>query len=60
MRDVPVDAFWSISLYNAKGFFENSDRGGASVHQLSAREEADGSVIVNLGGCQDATRTACT
>jgi len=25
VRDVPVDAFWSVSLYNAAGFFEPSD-----------------------------------
>jgi hypothetical protein len=27
VRDVPVDGFWSISLYNAKGFFEPTDHG---------------------------------
>lgn len=53
VRDVPVNAFWSISLYNAKGFFEDSDEGGCSVNQVTAAKEADGSVIVNLGGCAD-------
>ena len=24
--DVPVDGFWSISVYNAEGFFEPNDR----------------------------------
>jgi hypothetical protein len=53
VRDVPVDAFWSISLYNAKGFFEDSEDGGCSVNSLTAVREPDGTVIVHLGGCGD-------
>ncbi|MGP4030816.1 DUF1254 domain-containing protein [Pseudarthrobacter sp. 1C304] len=53
VRDVPVDAFWSISLYNADGFFEESAAGLCSVNQLTARKEPDGSVIVHLGACSD-------
>jgi hypothetical protein len=54
LRDVPVDAFWSISVYNAEGYFEAGDHGGVSVNQFTARPEADGSVIVHFGGCGDA------
>lgn len=53
VRDVPVDAFWSLSVYNADGFFEASDEGGCSVNQFTARTEDDGSVVVHFGGCGD-------
>jgi hypothetical protein len=51
VRDVPVDAFWSISLYNREGYFEASDEGGCSVNQLTALTEPDGSVVLHLGDC---------
>ncbi|MGH3214969.1 MAG: DUF1214 domain-containing protein [Trebonia sp.] len=53
VRDVPVDGFWSISLYNAAGYFEPSNRGAYSVNNLTATPNEDGSVTVHFGGCGD-------
>ena len=53
MRDVPVDGFWSISVYNADGYFEPNDRGAYSVNNLTATRDDDGSVAVHFGGCAD-------
>jgi hypothetical protein len=53
VRDVPVDAFWSISVYNAGGFFEPNDRNAYNVNSVSGQKEADGSMVVHFGGCDD-------
>jgi len=51
VKDVPVDGFWSISLYNEKGYFEPNDQGAYSVNNITAKKDADGSVTVQFGGC---------
>lgn len=53
VADVPVDGFWSISMYNADGFFEKNDRDAYSVNSITADRHQDGSVTVNFGGCGD-------
>lgn len=48
---VPVDAFWSISLYNAKGYFEKNDLDAYSVNNITAKKNPDSSVDIQFGGC---------
>ena len=52
-KDVPVDGFWSISLYNAKGFFQKNVFDAYSLNNLTAKANLDGSVTVQFGGCQE-------
>jgi hypothetical protein len=49
--EVPVDAFWSISVYGADGFFHRNDREAYTLNNLSAKKDADGSVTIQFGGC---------
>jgi hypothetical protein len=51
VRDVPVDGFWSISIYNAKGFFEKNDLDSYSLNNLTAEPDTDGGFTVQFGGC---------
>ena len=51
VKKVPVDGFWSINVYGAKGFFEKNALGAYSLNDLTAQKAADGSVTVQFGGC---------
>lgn len=51
VKDVPVDGFWSISLYNAEGYFQQNDQDSYSVNNITAKQDADGSVTVQFGNC---------
>jgi hypothetical protein len=48
---VPVDAFWSISVYNAGGYFQKNVFDAYSLNSLTAKKDTDGSVSVQFGGC---------
>jgi hypothetical protein len=51
--DVPVDGFWSISVYNAEGFFEPNEQGAYSVNNITAARNDDGNVTIRFGGSGD-------
>lgn len=58
VSNVPVDGFWSISVYNAQGYFEKNPQNAYSVNNITARKAADGSITVQFGGC-DGTVPNC-
>jgi hypothetical protein len=47
-KDVPVEAFWSVSVYNARGFFEPNDKDLYTVNSVTGEPNADGSVTVRF------------
>lgn len=58
VRDVPVDGFWSVTVYNADGYFTPNAQNAYSLNNLTAQREGDGSVVVHFGG-RDGTRPNC-
>lgn len=51
VKDVPVDGFWSISLYNADGYYEANSFNAYTLNNVTAKKSADGTVAVQFGGC---------
>jgi hypothetical protein len=55
--DVPVDAFWSISVYNADGYFEPNTAGVYSINSVTGVRNPDGTMTVRFGDHGDAPNT---
>jgi hypothetical protein len=53
--DVPVDGFWSISIYGADGYFHRNDQNAYSINNVTAKKAPDGSVTIQFGGCDGKT-----
>jgi hypothetical protein len=51
VKDVPVDGFWSISVYNAKGYFEPNAQNAYTLNNITAKKSADGSIAIQFGSC---------
>ena len=51
VKDVPVDGFWSVSVYNAEGYFEPNPHNAYTLNNVTANREQDGSVHIQFGGC---------
>ncbi len=49
VKNVPVDGFWSISIYNKDGFFEKNKFNSYSLNNLTAEPNNDGSITINFG-----------
>lgn len=53
--DVPADAFWSLSVYNAAGYFEPGPSGLTNVNSVFAEKNDDGTTTIHLGDWSDST-----
>ncbi len=49
--DVPVDAFWSVTVYNGEGYLQPNQDNAYSVNSITAKKSPDGAVTIQFGGC---------
>jgi len=50
VKDVPVDGFWSVIVYDKDGYIPKNDRNVYAFNNITAKEDADGSVTIQFGG----------
>ena len=51
VKSVPVDAFWSVSVYDAAGYYEKNPYDAYTLSNLTAQKAGDGSIAIQFGGC---------
>jgi len=54
-KDVPVEAFWSVTVYNKDGFFAPNRLNAYSFNSVTAKRNGDGSITIHFGGDPKAT-----
>ena len=55
VRDVPVDAFWSVTVYTAEGFFNPNPLHAYSINSVTGKKGADGAISIQFGDCSRQT-----
>ncbi|WP_322044996.1 DUF1214 domain-containing protein [Paraburkholderia sp. J67] len=58
VKDVPVDGFWSVTVYNGEGHFQLNPYDAYSINNITAKKSDDGSIAIQFGGC-DGTTSNC-
>lgn len=53
VKDVPVDGFWSITVYNKEGFMEPNPQNAYSLNNITAKKDAGGAYTIQFGGCDN-------
>lgn len=52
VKDVPVDGFWSVSVYDAQGYYKPNPQNAYTLNDITAQKAPDGSVAIQFGGCE--------
>jgi hypothetical protein len=54
VKDVPVEGFWSITVYGKDGFMVKNAQNAYSYNNVTAKKNPDGSITINFGGGRSA------
>ncbi|WP_296890586.1 DUF1214 domain-containing protein [Thiobacillus sp.] len=55
VNQVPVDGFWSVTVYTADGYFKPNDLNAYSINSITGKKAADGSITIQFGDCSKDT-----
>lgn len=55
IKDVPMmeKGFWSITAYGEDNYMKPNDLNRVALNNVTAEKNADGSITINAGGCED-------
>ena len=53
VKDVPVGAFWSVSVYNREGYYEPNEQNAYTVNSVTGVKNDAGEIVIQFGGCED-------
>jgi hypothetical protein len=51
VKDIPVDAFWSVTVYNSGGYLNPNPYNAYALSSLTAKKGPDGAINIQFGGC---------
>ncbi|MCU0735332.1 MAG: DUF1214 domain-containing protein [Methylotetracoccus sp.] len=55
VKDVPVDAFWSVTAYTADGYFNPNELNAYSINSITGKKGEDGAITIQFGSCRNDT-----
>jgi hypothetical protein len=53
-KDVPVDGFWSVTIYNKDRFMVKNEYDAYAYNSITSRKNEDGTTTLHLGGAPKA------
>jgi hypothetical protein len=59
VRDIPVDGFWSLTVYNGEGYVQPNQYNAYSVNNITAKRSADGTINIQFAVCEGNIPIAC-